>query len=156
MNPQDRLLLEPMPRLRGAIRPSGLFGPAMGNVVFARAPGRLDIMGGVADYSGSLVCEMPLAIAAGAAVQLRDDNQLVCHSVQESHTVRVTVDLLKERDPITAQRRLDGPNAWSRYAIGCAWWLAQRGAPARGLTMLLDSSVQFLWAVEYPAVPPLR
>ena len=29
-------------------------------VTMARAPGRLDVMGGIADYTGSLVCEMPL------------------------------------------------------------------------------------------------
>ncbi|HEY6403878.1 MAG TPA: galactokinase family protein, partial [Blastocatellia bacterium] len=29
-------------------------------IVVARAPGRLDVMGGIADYSGSLVLEMPI------------------------------------------------------------------------------------------------
>lgn len=38
-------------------------------VYIARAPGRLDIMGGIADYSGSLVLEMPLAVATLVAVQ---------------------------------------------------------------------------------------
>jgi galactokinase len=37
----------------------------------ARAPGRLDVMGGIADYSGSLVLELPLAEAAFALVQHR-------------------------------------------------------------------------------------
>jgi galactokinase len=36
----------------------------------ARAPGRLDVMGGIADYSGSLVLELPIAEAAFAAAQL--------------------------------------------------------------------------------------
>jgi len=35
----------------------------------ARAPGRLDLMGGIADYSGSLVLELPLAAATFVAVQ---------------------------------------------------------------------------------------
>ena len=35
----------------------------------ARAPGRLDVMGGIADYSGSLVLQLPLAQAAHVAVQ---------------------------------------------------------------------------------------
>ncbi|NOX56685.1 MAG: galactokinase family protein, partial [Planctomycetes bacterium] len=30
-------------------------------VVVARAPGRLDVMGGIADYSGSLVLQLPLS-----------------------------------------------------------------------------------------------
>src|SRR5258705_1530681 len=36
----------------------------------ARAPGRLDIMGGIGDYSGSLVLELPIAEAVFAAVQI--------------------------------------------------------------------------------------
>lgn len=35
----------------------------------ARAPGRLDVMGGIADYSGSLTLELPTAEAAYAVVQ---------------------------------------------------------------------------------------
>ena len=38
-------------------------------IFIARAPGRLDVMGGIADYSGSLVLEMPIAEAIFAAVQ---------------------------------------------------------------------------------------
>ena len=34
-----------------------------------RAPGRLDVMGGIADYSGSLVLQMPLAEATLVALQ---------------------------------------------------------------------------------------
>ena len=42
------------------------------SVCIARAPGRLDVMGGIADYSGSLVLEMPITAAAFAAAQLTD------------------------------------------------------------------------------------
>ncbi|XP_057821160.2 L-arabinokinase isoform X2 [Cryptomeria japonica] len=38
-------------------------------IFVARAPGRLDVMGGVADYSGSLVLQMPIREACHAAVQ---------------------------------------------------------------------------------------
>lgn len=41
----------------------------MQEIAFARAPGRLDVMGGIADYSGSLVLEMPIAEATLTAVQ---------------------------------------------------------------------------------------
>jgi len=41
-------------------------------VVIARAPGRLDVMGGIADYSGSLVLQLPLAEATLVAVQQID------------------------------------------------------------------------------------
>ncbi len=45
-------------------------------LVIARAPGRLDVMGGIADYSGSLVLELPIAEATFAAVQRDDSNRL--------------------------------------------------------------------------------
>lgn len=38
-------------------------------IAIARAPGRLDVMGGIADYSGSLVLQMPIREAAVVAVQ---------------------------------------------------------------------------------------
>src|SRR6266545_1660250 len=41
-------------------------------ISIARAPGRLDVMGGIADYSGSLVLQRPIAEAAFAAVQRID------------------------------------------------------------------------------------
>lgn len=38
-------------------------------MIVTRAPGRLDVMGGIADYSGSLVLQLPLAEACHVAVQ---------------------------------------------------------------------------------------
>lgn len=45
---------------------------AQDHIVVTRAPGRLDVMGGIADFSGSLVLQMPLAQAAHVALQLHD------------------------------------------------------------------------------------
>jgi L-arabinokinase len=45
-----------------------LFDPRE-ELIIARAPGRLDVMGGIADYSGSLVLELPIAEATLAALQ---------------------------------------------------------------------------------------
>ncbi|KAI3950827.1 hypothetical protein MKW92_044311 [Papaver armeniacum] len=38
-------------------------------IFVARAPGRLDVMGGIADYSGSLVLQMPIREACHVAIQ---------------------------------------------------------------------------------------
>lgn len=46
------------------------------DIYVTRAPGRLDVMGGIADYSGSLVLEMPTAEATFAAVQKSDDERI--------------------------------------------------------------------------------
>ncbi len=50
----------------------------------ARAPGRLDCMGGIADYSGSLVLELPLAEATFVAVQQTDQQVLEALSLSSS------------------------------------------------------------------------
>ena len=50
-------------------RSAGLdFDPAR-ELFVARAPGRLDLMGGIADYSGSLVLQLPIAESVIVAVQ---------------------------------------------------------------------------------------
>lgn len=53
------------------------------DIFVARAPGRLDVMGGIADYSGSLVLEMPIAEATLAAVQKSDHPAIKIMSVAE-------------------------------------------------------------------------
>src|SRR5262245_45961046 len=45
-------------------------------LVVARAPGRLDVMGGIADYSGSMVLELPILEATFAALQRHPDRRL--------------------------------------------------------------------------------
>ncbi len=42
------------------------------DLIIARAPGRLDVMGGIADYSGSHVLEFPIAEATFVALQPND------------------------------------------------------------------------------------
>ena len=53
----------------------GLFSPDL-PVIITRAPGRLDVMGGIADYSGSLVLELPTAEATLTAIQLDEQPRL--------------------------------------------------------------------------------
>src|SRR5438552_18469758 len=74
------------------------FGSAS-DVVIARAPGRLDVMGGIADYSGSLVLQLPLAVATCAAAVLSHDRALAVRSLCASgvggdDTVTVPIDTL--------------------------------------------------------------
>ena len=61
-------------RLKG--RPGGGFFDAGRPLFVARAPGRLDVMGGIADYSGSLVLQLPIAAAAHVALQRRAERRL--------------------------------------------------------------------------------
>ena len=45
-------------------------------LIVSRAPGRLDVMGGIADYSGSLVLEFPIAEATFVAIQVNTERTL--------------------------------------------------------------------------------
>ena len=62
------------------LRTRRLFEPGTA-IAIARAPGRLDVMGGIADYSGSLVLERPIAEGTCAAVQPVDDAVLEVISI---------------------------------------------------------------------------
>ncbi|XP_077214407.1 L-arabinokinase-like isoform X2 [Tasmannia lanceolata] len=55
-------------QMRERIAAAGLFNWEE-EIFVARAPGRLDVMGGIADYSGSLVLQMPIKEACHVAVQ---------------------------------------------------------------------------------------
>ena len=51
-----------------------------GDIVAARAPGRLDVMGGIADYSGSLVLQLPVREATFVALERSDDRSIKLYS----------------------------------------------------------------------------
>jgi L-arabinokinase len=53
-----------MPENRGEVLRS-----ARSSITFTLAPRTLDVMGGIADYSGALVLEMPIAAATWVAAQ---------------------------------------------------------------------------------------
>src|SRR5258707_343802 len=55
-------------------------------LVVTRAPGRLDVMGGIADYSGSLVLELPIREATFVALQRDPIRRLRIVSLSEDHT----------------------------------------------------------------------
>jgi galactokinase len=60
-----------------------LFDPTA-ELVVTRAPGRLDVMGGIADYSGSTVLELPILEATFAALQRHPDRRLRIVSLAEN------------------------------------------------------------------------
>src|SRR5215211_1951180 len=67
--------------LAGESRSANALFEGGGPVFVTRAPGRLDLMGGIADYSGSLVLELPIASATHAALQLRTERAVVVVSL---------------------------------------------------------------------------
>ncbi len=111
-----------------AIEERSLFDPEK-EIIFTRAPGRLDVMGGIADYSGSLVLQLPLAEATCAALQLAPDRKLRVASLGEKSSSRspyfeMHLDDFEENggaiDYPTAQKyfRQNAATQWAAYAAG--------------------------------------
>jgi galactokinase len=100
---------------RGAAFPP-LFDPAR-PLLLARAPGRLDVMGGFADYSGSLALELPIAEGAYVAVQATTGPvaRIVSAGFGGEHGTR------REAHLVAAELRL----ASRSYAAAQAWFRAQ-------------------------------
>lgn len=63
------------------------------DVIITRAPGRLDVMGGIADYSGSLVLELPIAEATLVALQKQDARELRIVSLLETEERVLSFDM---------------------------------------------------------------
>ncbi len=74
----------------------GIFAPER-DIFISRAPARLDVMGGIADYSGSLVLEMPLREATLVGMQKRRDRRILIRSL----------NALGENTPNLAEFHLD-------------------------------------------------
>jgi galactokinase len=89
--------------------------PEFGSPVrISRAPGRLDVMGGIADYTGSLVCEGTLDRACALALAPRADRQVQIFSfnLYDEHrpfTLRVPLDALAGNDIETLRREFNEP-----------------------------------------------
>jgi galactokinase len=125
-------------------------------VTLTRAPGRLDVMGGIADYSGALVLEMPIAAATWVAVQATDEPQVVIRSdamgagddnADDSTVTLPLADIVPEL-PLTYERAhalltAEPRRAWAAYAAGALVVLhAELGKPLRhGLRLLVWSEV---------------
>src|SRR5438128_4764710 len=105
------------------------------HVYVARAPGRLDVMGGIADYSASLVLELPIAEAAFAALQ-RDTSRKIRIVTLTNNRAREPVfemsldDFEREGAPIDYHEALkrfqsDMTRHWAAYVAGAFLVLAR-------------------------------
>jgi galactokinase len=113
-------------------------------VTIARAPGRLDVMGGIADYSGSLVLQRPIAEATFAAVQRLERPLLEIVSIGRSPCAVPVETLAPHGDPVDYQQariRLSDPH-WVSYVAGVFLVLArERGMPLTGARVVVWSEV---------------
>ncbi len=138
----------PVPELLKRIKsdPNGIFEADGKDIFVGRSPGRLDVMGGIADYTGSLVCEMPLDVAAAVAVQRRDDRKLVLRTYNleaapggaTPATVELSLDDFYGTAALlpyeTLQRLFTGATHWASYVAGAFPVLAKYKKLTRRVT----------------------
>ncbi|MFO0910158.1 MAG: galactokinase family protein [Isosphaeraceae bacterium] len=123
-------------------------------IAIGRAPGRLDVMGGIADYSGSLVLQLPIREATFAAAQVAEEGDglwirsLPQRPGEPTRELRIPSDELQRlcQAPYEASRAFfagDPESHWASYVAGVVIVLAhERGvAPPPGLRILLQSTV---------------
>jgi L-arabinokinase len=117
------------------------------DIQVGRAPGRLDVMGGIADYSGALVLELPLACATFALCQRQAEPrcQVATRRGGEWQWSGMELPL---GSPATLAAWFAGREAerWAGYVMGVVQYCLERAAgerrePPRGLRLLIDSSV---------------
>ncbi len=130
----------------------GLFD-ATGPLHMARAPGRLDVMGGIADYSGSLVLQLPIREATIAALQRRPERVLRIVSLGEeagrSHVFEMPLTDFEAGGPAAtyesarAYFRGNPATHWAGYAAGAFLVLMRERQTrfAEGASILITSAV---------------
>jgi L-arabinokinase len=150
--------LPDLPRFANSIAArvdSGAWGQDPGStteapVFVARAPGRLDVMGGIADYSGSLVLQWPLREATHVALRQWSAPRLSITSLARDGRDRhcdVPLDLVADSsrpyDDVRAWFAADPDRHWAAYVAGVFHVLAREHGvrfPA-GAAILVESAV---------------
>src|SRR5262245_54195057 len=92
-------------------------------IVVSRAPGRIDLMGGIADYSGALVLQWPIAAATVVCLQLQDAPAIQICSLPvnfEEPSRSFEFSLNDHTDYESARRmfQVDPDNHWAAYVAG--------------------------------------
>ena len=124
-------------------------------ITVVRVPARLDVMGGIADYSGAHVCEYPLAHGAVLGIQKRRDRRVHITSAGiEKHNYanhfETTLDAFYRGGRLLAYRDIcrnlppDEQHAWAAYVVGTIFVLLKEqkvAALSRGFNIGLLSHV---------------
>jgi L-arabinokinase len=117
-------------------------------IILTRSPGRLDVMGGIADYSGSLVLQYPIAEATFVAIQAIDEPVIEVTSIGRKPYVMPLASLVPNGRPLSyADARnhfsQNQEHHWAAYVIGIfVVLLRERGVSfSRGSRIVISSNV---------------
>jgi L-arabinokinase len=119
-------------------------------VFVARAPGRLDLMGGIADYSGALVLQWPIREATRVALRRWPEPRVSILSIAPGGVERrcdvpldVVADPERPIDEVRGWFAADSTRHWAAYVAGVLHVLVrEHGAVlSGGATILVESDV---------------
>ncbi len=121
------------------------FGNADKKIFTAFAHGRMDVMGGIADYSGSLVLQMPIAEKTTVSIRKREDNLLIIKSIgEENLSFKVSIDEIKSI-PVgnyALAQKLFTHHKWASYIVGCVILLMwEKKIDFTGFEILVESNI---------------
>ena len=124
------------------------------DIITCSAPGRLDVMGGVADYSGSLLLQMPIRERTTVHLARRNDNQLRVRSLTALAAnyppeITITIDTtwtneLPDYQAFREKILSKAGGDWAIYVLGCFYLLAkEKNFTFSGADILVQSEVPF-------------
>lgn len=115
-------------------------------MITASAPGRLDVMGGISDYSGSLLLQMPIQQRTTVSLQKSTEHAIRIRTGSEKTFREYSIDIsiLKNsalsQVPELVRERPEGH--WAIYIIGCIAILRQyKNIPLEGMNIFVRSDV---------------
>ena len=125
-----------------------------GKVVITRAPARLDIMGGIADYCGAHVAALTLEHGAVVGCQVREDGQLRALSLgadsQSLLGLQISFDDFYDRGHLKSYNQIrqlfarNPKTSWAAYVLGGFYVLLKEGKIKplpHGATIAIKSSI---------------
>ena len=137
-------------RLSAGAWPGNVDGAGRDPVFIARAPGRLDVMGGIADYSGALVLQWPIREATRVALRPWSEQRLSITSIGRGGAERhcdvpldVVADAERPYEEVRAWFGAEPARGWAGYVAGVFHVLAREHGVrfGNGAAILIESEV---------------
>ncbi|HXI28398.1 MAG TPA: galactokinase family protein, partial [Vicinamibacterales bacterium] len=146
----ERFAADVAARLSAGAWPPSAVTRSGGPVFVARAPGRLDVMGGIADYSGALVLQWPIREATRVALLPWRERRLSITSLVRDGVDRqcdVPLDLIADAhrpyEDVRAWFAGDAARHWAAYVAGVFHVLSREHGVhfPTGAAILIESDV---------------
>jgi galactokinase len=122
------------------------FGISEEKIFSASAHGRMDVMGGIADYSGSLVLQMPIKESTNVSIRANGSGFLKIKSfvLQEIFQFEINIEQINsiKIGDYNSAKKLFQKNDWASYIVGCLVLLKwEKNISLEGFDILIKSNI---------------